>query len=256
MTTLTTRRYVMFTRVRDFGEAHRDLFPESSEGGQAFATVDATVAKLGTHARSKLSSTREGRQAKVAAREALRDRLDAIMRTARAIAEQTPGFDDPFRLPRKQDDESLLLACPLLLDEAEARKARFVGHGLSETFVTDLKALIDRYEQAVRSVAAARQRTRVARTGMVAAQLAGLAAIRQLDVIVANQLERDPEALAHWEEARKVDYSSRRRAAAVPEVEPDSPATPPALAPMPASIPTPSTRSEAGAGAIQLPKAS
>jgi len=256
MTTLSTRRYAMFARVRDFGEVHRDLFPESSEGGQAFATVAVAVAKLGTHARSKLSSTRDGRQAKVAAREALRDRLDAIMRTARAIAEQTPGFDDPFHLPRKQDDDSLLLACPLFLDEAEAKKARFVGHGLSETFVTDLKALVDGYEQAVRSVSSAKERTKVARKGIVAAQLAGLAAIRQLDVIVRNQLEHDPEALAHWEEARRIEYQSRRRAAAAPVVEQVPAVAPPAPTPSPAAIPTPSTNAEADAGAIQLPKAS
>jgi hypothetical protein len=244
----------MFARVRDFGEVHRDLFPESSEGGQAFATVAAAVAKLGTHARSKLSSTRDGRQAKVAAREALRDRLDAIMRTARAIAEKTPGFDDPFHLPRKQDDESLLLACPLFLDEAEAKKARFVGHGFSETFVTDLKAFVDRYEQAVRSVSSARERTKVARKGIVAAQLAGLAAIRQLDVIVVNQLGHDPEALAHWEEARKVEYQNRRRVAAAPVVEAVPAVAPPVSSPV--AIQAPSMSAEADAGAIQLPKAS
>lgn len=259
MTTLTTRRYAMFARVRDFGEAHRDLFPESSEGGQAFATVAAAVAKLGTNARSKLSSTRDGRQAKVAAREALLDRLDAIVRTARAIAEKTPGFDDPFHLPRKQDDESLLLACPLFIDEAEAKKERFVRHGLSETFVADLNALVDQFGQAVRLVDAAKQRTKVARTGIVAAQLAGLAAIRQLDVIVVNQLEHDPDALAHWEEARRIEYSNRRRSAAapadkpVPQVTAQAPAAP---ASSPAAVQAPFTSAGAEAGETQLPKAS
>jgi hypothetical protein len=229
----------MFTRVRDFGEAHRDLFPESSEGGHAFATVAAAVAKLGTHTRSKLSGAHDGRQAKVAAREALRDRLDAIARTAHAIAEKTPGFDDAFHLPRKQDDESLLLACPMILDEAEAKQDRFVRHGLPETFVADLKALVDQFEQAVRSVATAKERAKVARKGIVAAQLDGLAAIRQLDVIVVNQLGHDPEALDHWKEARRVEYLNRRRAAAAP-----------------APIQTPSTSAEADAGQTQLPKAS
>jgi hypothetical protein len=249
----------MFARVRDFGEVHRDLFPESSEGGQAFATVAAAVAKLGAHTRSKLSGTHDGRQAKVAAREALRDRLDAIARTARAIAEQTPGFDDPFHLPRKQDDESLLLACPMFLDEAEAKKARFVGHGFSETFVTDLKVFVDRFEQAVRSVSSAKERTKVARKGIVAAQLSGFAAIRQLDVIVRNQLEHDPEALDHWEEARKVEYLNRRRVAAAPDEEkapPVAPQVPPAPTPSAAAIQTPSTDAEAEAGQTQLPKAS
>jgi hypothetical protein len=224
MTTLETRRYTMLARVRDFGEAHKDLFPEASEGGQAFATVATAVAKLGTHARSKLSGTRNGKQAKVAARDALRDRLDAIARTARAIGERTPGFDDPFRLPRKQDDDALLLACPMFIDEAEAKQERFIRHGLSETFIADLKALVERFAQAVRAVAAAKEGAKVGRKGIAAAELSGLAAVRQLDVIVANQLEHDPDALAHWEEARRIEYPYRRRSVASPELPP--PATP------------------------------
>jgi hypothetical protein len=258
MTTLETRRYAMLARVRDFGEVHRDLFPESSEGGQAFATVAAAVAQLATHTRSKLTSTRDGRQAKVAAREALRDRLDAIMRTARVIAEKTPGFDDPFHLPRKQDDESLLLACPLFLDEAEAKKERFVGHGLPATFVTDLKVLVDHFMEAVRSVATAKERTKVARKGIAAAQLSGLAAVRQLDVIVVNQLERNPEAMAHWEEARRIEYVIRRRGPATPDdsVPPAAPQAPSAPTSSSAAIHAPSTSADADAGVTQLPKAS
>ena len=249
MTNLETRRYAMLARVREFGDAHRDLFPETSEGGQAFAVVAAAVAKLGTYARSKMSSLRDGRQAKVAAREALRDRLDTIARTARAIAEKTPGFDDPFHLPRKQDDDSLLLACPMFIDEAEAKKDRFVRHGLPETFTTDLKTLVEHFAQAVRSVGAAKDRTKVARKGIATTELAGLAAVRQLDVIVANQLAHDPEALAHWEEVRKIEYLNRRRAAAAPApaIDPAPPVTPqapPAPTPSPGSIQTPSKIAE------------
>jgi hypothetical protein len=47
----------LLARVRDFGEAHKDLFPESSDGGQAFAIVSAAVAKLLVYARSKVSTT-------------------------------------------------------------------------------------------------------------------------------------------------------------------------------------------------------
>lgn len=258
MTTLETRRYAMLTRVRDFGEVHKALFPEGSEGGEAFASVAAAVVKLGTHARSKFSGARDGRQARIAAREALRDRLDILARTARAIAEKTPGFDDPFYLPRRQDDDTLLLACPRILDEAEAKKERFIRHGLAESFLADLKALVEQFGQTLRAVAAAKERTKVARKGIASAELLGLAAVRQLDVIVRNQLANDPDAVAHWEEARKVDYLNRRRSVASPE-PPAEPVTPalPALPPAPVQPPSSNGPSaEAEAGASQLPKAS
>ena len=60
MTRMEMRRYGMLGRVRDFGQAHRDLFPESSVGGQAFATVAAAVAELSDHAVAKMSSRARG----------------------------------------------------------------------------------------------------------------------------------------------------------------------------------------------------
>jgi hypothetical protein len=92
----------------------------------------------------------------------------------------------------------------------------------------------------------------------VAAQLDGLAAIRQLDVIVRNRLEHDPEAMAYWEEARKLQYVIRRRVAAasvddeVPPVAPPAPPVPTSSA----ATSTPSTDAEAETGQSQLPKAS
>jgi hypothetical protein len=130
MTRMEMRRYGMLGRVRDFGQAHRDLFPESSVGGQAFATVAAAVAELSEHAVAKLSSAREGIRAKTEARHGLIDRLEAIARTARAIAVDRPGFDDSFRLPRQHSDEALVTIARVFIQDAEATKDQFVAHGL------------------------------------------------------------------------------------------------------------------------------
>src|SRR5262245_7331841 len=111
MTSVDTRRYEMLVRVRDFGAKYAERFPSSSLGGQAFDTVTAAVAELSQHTASLLSgrgTTREGVTSKAVAREALRDDLDAIVRTARAIALDTPGIDDKFRAPRGNGDQMLL----------------------------------------------------------------------------------------------------------------------------------------------------
>ncbi len=49
------RRYEMLVRVRDFGSAQSDLFPASTLGGQAFATVAASVAAVSQHVAAALS---------------------------------------------------------------------------------------------------------------------------------------------------------------------------------------------------------
>jgi hypothetical protein len=53
-------RYEMFLRVRDFGTTYRDLFPESSAGGQAFAQVAQAISEIDWHAQAKLGAARDG----------------------------------------------------------------------------------------------------------------------------------------------------------------------------------------------------
>ena len=42
-------KYEMFVRVRDYGIAQADLFPESTKAGQRFAEVAAAVAAINAH---------------------------------------------------------------------------------------------------------------------------------------------------------------------------------------------------------------
>jgi hypothetical protein len=228
------RRYAMLGRVRDFGQAHRDLFPESSVGGQAFATVAAAVAELSVHAVAKMSSVREGFRAKADARSALLGRLEAIARTARAIAVDRPGFDDSFRLPRQHSDEALVTIARVFIQDAEATKDQFVAHGLAETFVVELQKRLEKFEQSARDCDAGRSARTAAHAGSERALLAGLAAVRKLDVIVANQLQHDSTALAVWEVERRLDIGRRPRAAATSKPAPQV-ADPPTPAPAPAA---------------------
>ena len=55
MNMLVTRRLEMLVRVRDFGAAHRDLFPASTLGGKMFVTVGSAVTALSEQAASQLS---------------------------------------------------------------------------------------------------------------------------------------------------------------------------------------------------------
>ena len=50
MNELETKRYQMFTRVREFGARHASAFPADSLGGQLFAEVGAVVTALAGYA--------------------------------------------------------------------------------------------------------------------------------------------------------------------------------------------------------------
>jgi hypothetical protein len=262
MTVSETRRYAMLARVRDFGAAHQDRFPESSEGGQGFTAIGAAVAKMDAHARLKLAGLRSAREDKGAAREALLDRIDVAVRTAAAIKDKAPEFENPFQLPRRLTDQDLANAASVIVEEAATHKARFTAYGLPESFVDDLRALLNRFAQAARTVTLAKERAEVAQKGIAAALVAGLTALRQLDVIVPNQLERDPDALAAWQHTR-VEYPTRRRLHAAPAAPPppSAPPAPPAAA-VNAPVSAPATAAVEGkpepldASGVALPMAS
>ena len=141
----------MLLRVREFGETHRDLIRETIPGGQALEAVAAAVEQLDTQAVSKLSTARGGHSTTKAARAALVDQLEAISCSARVIARDRPGFDDPFRQPRPRSDQAVLAMGRMFVSEAAAVEPQFIGLGMSETFVADLSGLVGEFEQAIRS---------------------------------------------------------------------------------------------------------
>src|SRR5258706_13431526 len=126
MKTIERQKYEMLVRVRDFGEAHQDLFPESSFARDHFAAVDAAVKALSQHAVSKMLTAREGKSTKVTAREALLIRLEAISETARAVGQDTAGLEDKFHMPEHLTDQALVTAGRAFAPGPEGFAGRFI----------------------------------------------------------------------------------------------------------------------------------
>ena len=221
MTTNETRRYEMLLRVHKFGQAHQELFPAQSVGGQALQIVAVAVDQLGEHAVSKQSSAHEGKGARFVARRALVASLEEIRRCARAIAADTPGFADPFSLERTRSDRALVTTGLVFVREAEAGRDRFVAYGMPADVVTRLSATVAEFDEAIRSCADGRDGHTAARASIAAAIESGVAAVRKLDVIVPNTLRGNPAALAVWELDRRVEAPRRAR-----KSRPEAPARP------------------------------
>ncbi len=232
MTNHETRRYEMLQRVREFGEAHRDLFPGDSPGRQALDTVEAVVKQLGDVAVSKMSATREGRRTKTLARQALKARLDVVSRSARLMAAHDPGFDEQFKLPRPISDQAMVTAGRLFVRNAEAVRGRFIDYGLPATFVADLSVAVDEFEHAIRSRETAKDGHAAARASIGAALASGVAAVRRLEIVIAQHHPLDAATMVMWERDRRVDYPHRRRVVAPPadpEPAPETGASPPVV---------------------------
>lgn len=205
----------MFIRVHGFAAAHADLFPATSHGGELFADIGNIIAELRGHAAAQSTTSRaskEGTTLKSVALAALQDELEAISRTARAIAINTPGFDDKFHLPRNIGAEKLIAVARSFAQDAEPVKAEFIKRGLPASFLDDLNSRIAEAEQLIES------RDQHAGAGLAATAAVddaverGMKVVRELDAIVRNICRDDPAALAEWTGARHIERAPRRSA--------------------------------------------
>jgi len=220
MTTTEKRRHEMLVRVRDFGLARGDRFPKSTLGAEAFAAVDAAVNNLNQHAATEFSSrrgVRGGSSTDTAAYRALVETVEAIGRTGRAVALDTPGADDRFRVIKAQGRRGIVNAARAFARDAEPLASQFIAHGMPEDFVAQLKAKIAGFEQVLHEREARRELNASSRASMNAALESGLAAVQRLDAIVGNVLGDDAAAMASWAVARRVEhYGGTRRAGTAP----------------------------------------
>ena len=219
------RRFNMFIRVRQYGEAHAEAFPAGSRGNEVFAELNSVIARLEEYASAQESGARaakEGTALKGAARAALREDMEAVARTARAMALTTPGLDDKFRLPRNLGDKSWLAAARAFAADAGPIQAEFIKRGLPADFIADLNADIEAFDEAINS-RAAKTGARVAAAVAVDATVErGVNAVRELDAIVKNVFRNDSAALAGWTSSSHTERQPRR-------ARPEAPAAGPAL---------------------------
>jgi hypothetical protein len=204
-------RYEMFQRVRDFGTAHRDVFPNGSAGAQAFAKVADAVAAFETHLDAKSTTAAQSRQTKTTARNALKARMRGVIRTSRGVARVAADGREALRMPVRRSDIALLTAARACVEAAKPIEADCMHLGLPATFLADLRDAIDDYERVIRDRRTHRDAAAAAQKGITAAIADGFAAIRTLDIVVTNAVEKDPERFAAWRRDRRLVGDTRKK---------------------------------------------
>ncbi len=222
------RSYEMLMRVDNFGDENIASFPLASLGGQLFARIKAAVAKLANHLAQQVSgntSTRQGTTTKAVAREALRNDLERIRRTGRAMSRTIPGVESKFRIARTLTDQDLVGTAQAFAADALSFKDDFIRFAMPATFIDDLSDHISTFQAAL-----SRQQTGKGNQVMATAAIddeldAALEAKRQLDAIVRNTFHDNAARLAAWTSASHVERPSRRSQTSKPS--PGSTPTPP-----------------------------
>lgn len=213
-----TRRHQMFLRVQSVGSARSADFAANSIGQQLYATLSAIITEIEGHAASEVSGSglsRQGTTTRRQAREALREDLEAISRTARAMATMSdaavPGLDNKFRLPRGNNDQQLLSAARAYAVDALPFKAQFIAHELPADFLEDLAADIEAMEAAISEQSGGLGNRVSAGAAIDDAIDRGVEVKRKLDVIMKNKYANNPAVLAEWISASHTERAPKRK---------------------------------------------
>ncbi len=193
-----TARYDMFLRVGAFGKDNAADFAPGSEAAKHFAALVRIVSDLDN---ARAGQQAGGTTAKSVLLDALRLDLQNIARTARAIAQDAPGFADKFPPPASNGQDALVAAANAYLGELKKNgtAARFIAHELPADFVQHLT-------EDLAAIAVARDQTESTRAGAVASTASvgqliadSMKEVTYLDAIVNNKYARVPDKLRAWE---------------------------------------------------------
>lgn len=226
MTRKQRYQHEMLVRVRDFGAAHAEQFPESSPGGGKFAQVSAAVAAIEDHMKNRVLGFAGTRGVSETPRKAVFRYMRTLAHAARQIARKRRS-QAPFVLPRKRRLKVEVTTARAFLEAAGKRQAEFVAMGLPHTFLADFRSLVDELDGEVNGRLNGKTLRGQARLGITAELRRGMHLVGDLDVIVDVVARGDDVVSETWRIARRVEGQRSAESTSSSEVEKaDPPATP------------------------------
>jgi hypothetical protein len=209
------RKLQTFTRMEDFGQAHASDFAANSLALQLFTTLSGIVTKLEQHGSKHVSShgaARQGTATRGEARDALRELMEHIRRTARVMDQEVPGLSDKFRMPPPFNDQLLLTSARAFLAEATPLSAQFIAHELPATFLEDLADDIAAMEAAMSDQSSGIGNAVAARASIETTIDEGMVVKSKLHAIIMNKYANDPAVLAEWASASHIERAPKHKA--------------------------------------------
>jgi hypothetical protein len=208
MTDREQRRYDMLIKVDAFGRDFLSDLKAGSKGAAYKATIAETIAKL--------DATRVQQQPpRATSVEVLLDALlldlRAIAKTARAVAQDLPGFSDAFGIPGHNPAAVLATADNFIAALKKPGVLQyFIDHEASPDLVKNLETDVAtiRAEQSNLSSGTTSAVSKTKALGLAIAE--GIKAVNYLDAIVANKYGRNAEVLRAWQTASHVERTPKR----------------------------------------------
>jgi hypothetical protein len=197
----------MLERVDQFGK--RPELTLSVIITALFAVVTAKLTAMRDWVAGQLNGNGDLREG-AAARQALRKEIYAMLRDIREVAiglelSGTTGVSEQFRLPRPATCANTLAAARSFVTNATAITAALTARGLPATFIADLQAKITAFDAASGNKNDGKADQVGSTAALAAAGADGLKAVQELRTMMRLELKNNPELLAAWKSAARVE---------------------------------------------------
>jgi hypothetical protein len=207
------RRRETFQRLKVFSDNHPEIptttiWPQLVTGlGTVITNLDDLVAAEESNRGAKFSGTASREDA----RDNLREMVEAIVRTARAIGEDKPGFDEAYRMPRQGSDRDLVDQALGIAQIAAPNKADFISHAMPADFLEDLDEAIATLQKTMTDQSEGKAGVKSAGVSIDETVARGMAYRRQMNAVVRNFFRDNPAVLAEWETAYHIEKAPTKK---------------------------------------------
>ena len=152
----------------------------------------------------------------------LKSFLKEVNRTARTLESEHPGIRPTFRLPKSSSYPALIASARSIIEAATPLTVAFEAAGMPATFLADLQALLTAFEGATAQKHNGRI-TRVMSTAALRAKASlGIIAADKLGACMRNHYRLQPEMIAAWNHARRIERPARNATSATQSPPPPS----------------------------------
>lgn len=217
------RKFDRGEREEAFMTDNADDFPKDSPGDKVIKLMRDDIALVRQYAAGQAGGTDERAQ-HVDEKDDLMDELMNTMRlldyAADAQADEFPGIENLYGLPRNRSEQSILAAARAQYDASAQHEAGMIEYDLPQTFRADMLDLINRINQANQSADIAGEHGTGSTGGLKAAISRLNKNSKKLDRISRIKYRNDPEKLAAWIRASHLERDPQ------PARKTDAPPTP------------------------------
>jgi hypothetical protein len=205
-------RYNMLVKAQQFGVENSADMPNGSIGAESLVEIASGIEGLRTNSAMQTSNAAtQTSNRKSAIRDAIRNKLKTISRTAKAIAIDKTEFNQVFRSPASNNDQTLISTARSFVAEATKIKADFIKYGLPEDFIADLQDDVTLFEQTLSESAATKIESASAVAAIDENMRKSMNAFHRLDAFYKNIYQNNPIKLAAWTLASHVERIAKKK---------------------------------------------